>query len=383
MSVPVAGGNDLYLAARAVVADGVIAQVLAQFIQQCAAAQHRDTLAQISQGDIGAAGVQFLALHALLGNLQKVYRFHYGGVPGLTYGIQLRKLQNIVDQLDHAGSLAVDLAAEIRHILRLCNAGLNQLCIAGNAGQRGLELMADIGSKLLPHFLVVFSQNAVGVDALCKGDQFPVGHIFLNVIQILSHVQHRLYQCFGQQGCQHRSGQHQRHTAQYDGRDGGIIDGPHGLGVLCHAQHIPAGKPERVVIGLIAHSLGIADVPALAVCNGIADLRAGQMVLHGLVGGRFKQHAAVLTDQRHAQIIGHKGTQLCGVSGLLVPGAHKIGLALQPRPCLRRKGFMEYKNAQRCGEYKPQKAHQEQPVADLFFHAAQLHSSSASSSVSL
>ena len=107
------------------------------------------------------------------------------------------------------------------------------------------------------------------------------------------------------------------------------------------------------------------------------------MVLHGLVGGRFKQHAAVLTDQRHAQIIGHKGTQLRGVSGLLVPGAHKIGLALQSRPCLRRKGFMEYKNAQRCGEYKPQKAHQEQPVADLFFHAAQLHSSSASSSVSL
>ena len=243
--------------------------------------------------------------------------------------------------------------------------------------------MADIGSKLLPHFLVVFSQNAVGVDALCKGDQFPVGHIFLNVIQILSHVQHRLYQCFGQQGGQHRSSQHQRHAAQHDGRDGGIIDGPHGLGVLCHAQHIPAGKPHRIVIGLIAHSLGIADVPALAVCNGIADLRAGQMVLHGLVGGRFKQHAAVLTDQRHAQIIGHKGTQLCGVSGLLVPGAHKIGLALQPRPCLRRKGFMEYKNAQRCGEYKPQKAHQEQTVADLFFHAAQLHSSSASSSVSL
>ena len=34
----------------------------------------------------------------------------------------------------------------------------------------------------------------------------------------------------------------------------------------------------------------------------------------------------VLTDQRHAQIISHKGTQLCGVSGLLVPGAHKVCL---------------------------------------------------------
>ena len=383
MPVPAASGNNLHFAARAVVADSVVAQVLAQLIQQRAAAKHRGALAQISQGDIRAAGVQFLAFYALLDNLQKVYRFHHRGVSGLAYGIQLGKLQNIVDQLDHAGGLAVDLTAEIRHILRLCNAGLDQLCVAGNAGQRGLELVADIGGKLLPHLLVVLPQNAVRMDAFRKGNQLPIGYVFLNVIQILGHVQYWLHQSFGQQGCQHRSGQHQRHTAQYDGRDGGIIDGPHGLGVLCHAQHIPAGKPERVVIGLVAHGLGVADVPTLAVCNGIADLRAGQMVLHGLVGGRFKQHAAVLTDQRHAQIIGHKGTQLRGVSGLLVPGAHKVGLALQSRPCLRRKGFMEHKNAQRCGEYKPQKAHQEQPVADLFFHAAQLHSSSASSSVSL
>ena len=277
----------------------------------------------------------------------------------------------------------MDLAAEIRHILRFCNAGLDQLCIAGNAGQRGLELVADIGSKLLPHFLVVFPQDAVRMDALRKGNQLPVGHVFLNMIQIFGHVQHRLYQCLGQQSSQHRSGQHQRYTAQYNGRDSGVVDRPYGLGVLRHAQHVPAGKPERVVIGLVAHGLGIADVPSLAVCNGIADLRAGQMIFHRLVGGRFKQYAAVLTDQRHAQIIGHKGTQLRGVSGLLVPGAHKVALALQPRPRLRRKGFMEYKNAQRCGEYKPQKAHQEQPVADFFFHAAQLHSSSASSSVSL
>lgn len=41
VSVPVAGGDDLYLTARAVVADGVVAQILAQFIQQRAAAKHR------------------------------------------------------------------------------------------------------------------------------------------------------------------------------------------------------------------------------------------------------------------------------------------------------------------------------------------------------
>ena len=82
----------MYLAARAVVADGIVAQVLAQFIQQRAAAKHRGALAQISQRDIRAPGVQFLAFYAFLDNLQKVYRFHHGGVPGLAYGIQLGKL---------------------------------------------------------------------------------------------------------------------------------------------------------------------------------------------------------------------------------------------------------------------------------------------------
>lgn len=79
------------------------------------------------------------------------------------------KLQNIVDQLDHAGSLAAAGSCGRNPASSGFAMPVSINCIAGNAGPWGLELMADIGGKLLPHLLVVFSQNAVGVDALCKG----------------------------------------------------------------------------------------------------------------------------------------------------------------------------------------------------------------------
>ena len=69
-----------------------------------------------------------------------------------------------------------------------------------NAGQGRLQLVADVGSELLPHLLVVFPQDAVGMDALSKGDQFLVRDLILNVVQILGHVQHRLHKGAGEQG---------------------------------------------------------------------------------------------------------------------------------------------------------------------------------------
>ena len=60
----------------------------------------------------------------------------------------------------------MDLPGKIRDVFGLCNAGLNELCIAGDAGKRRFELVADIGRKLLPHLLVVLAQQAVRVDAL-------------------------------------------------------------------------------------------------------------------------------------------------------------------------------------------------------------------------
>ena len=83
MAVPGAGGDELDLAARAIVADGVVAQVLAQLIQLIPVAKYSGALAQIGQGDEGALCVQFLTFHTILGHVQQIDRFHVGLCMGL------------------------------------------------------------------------------------------------------------------------------------------------------------------------------------------------------------------------------------------------------------------------------------------------------------
>ena len=104
------------------------------------------------------------------------------------------------------------------------------------------------------------------------------------------------------------------------------------------------------------------------------------MVLHRLVRGGLKQHVAILRDERDAQIVRHKGGECFGLIHKVVTVAYELSFLFQPGPCLRCKGFVKNEDAQCSGEQQAEKSHQEQTVTDLFFHAADLHSSAASSS---
>ena len=272
------------------------------------------------------AGVQLLTLHTLLDHVQQVHDLHFRHGGGLGGVVQAGQLQDIVHQLDHPAGFAMDLLGKTGHILRLGDAGLDQFRIPGNAGQRGLELVAHIGGEILPHLLVVFPQDAVGMDALGKGDQFLVRDLILNVVQILGHVQHRLHKGAGEQGGQDRGSQHQGNAAQHDGRQGSVVDRPHRFGVLRHAQDVAAGQLHGIIIGLISHGLGITNVLADAALQRLHDLRTGKMVLHGLIGGRLKDHVAVRGDQRNAQVAGHKERKLLRLAGQIIPGTDEIAL---------------------------------------------------------
>ena len=158
MAVPGAGGDELDLAAGSIVADGVVAQVLAQLIQLIPVAKYSGALAQIGQGDEGALRVQFLTFHTILGHVQQIDRFHVGLCMGLADAVQMRQLQDVVHQLDHPAGFYMDLPAKLGHIGGFGNAGLNEFRIAGNTGQRRFQLVADVGREILPHLLVVFPQ---------------------------------------------------------------------------------------------------------------------------------------------------------------------------------------------------------------------------------
>ena len=384
MTVPGASRDDLDFSARAVVADGVVAEVLAQLIQQDAAACHRGAFAEVGQGDIGAPGVDLLALHALAGHIQQIDRFHCRRSTRLAHIVEVGELQNIVDQLYHPAGLYMDLAGKTRRILGFCNAGLDELCITGDAGQRRFQLVADIGRELLPHFLVIFPQHPVGVDALGKWDKLLVGDILLDVVEVIGHLEHRQDEALGQQSGNDGGCAHHQETAQHDGRQSGVINRPDSLRVLRHPEDVSVRQQHGVIISLIAQRLGVAAVAAHTALHGLLYLGAAQMVLHRLVGGRLKKHTAVRGDESDAQRAVHISFQLAGGVYLRTAGSHKVGFPLKGCPGLLPERLVEHKDAECSGTHQPRKSHQKQQITYFFFHAAWFHCSSSSSlSVSL
>ena len=146
------------MAARAVVADGIVAQILRKLAQLVAATAHGGGPDVVLQRYIGPAGVHRHVLGRLLDQRGQIHRGKLGhgltAVAGLG-AVQLAQLQNIADQRDHALRLFMDARRKGGHIGGLSHAGLNQLGVAGNAGQRSLQLVADVGGKLPAHRLVI------------------------------------------------------------------------------------------------------------------------------------------------------------------------------------------------------------------------------------
>ena len=157
------------------------------------------------QRHVGPAGVDRHVLGRLLDQRGQIHRGHLGhrlaAVAGLG-AVQLTQLQNVADQRDHPLCLLVDARGEGRHVGGLCHAGLDQLGIAGNARQRGFQLVADVGRELAAHRLVVLAQLAVRLDRPRQRDQFFIRHIGLDRVEMLGQMVVRPY-------CPRQSGSHQ------------------------------------------------------------------------------------------------------------------------------------------------------------------------------
>ena len=239
--------------------------------------------------------------------------------------------------------------------------------------------MADIGREILPHLLVVFPQQAIRVDALSKGDEFPVGNVFLNVLKVIRHFQNGLDKTAGQQPGNQRCGTHHQDAAQDDGGQGRVVNRPDGLRILGHTQDIAAGQQHGVIVGLVPHGLGIAAVTAYTLPHGLLDLRAGQVIFHLLVSGGFEHHTAICRNQGNAQVSVDEHGELIRRGKLLVSGRNQISLMLQRGPRLFPERFVKDEETEHGGADQTDEAHEKQPVTDFFFHALRFHSSSPSS----
>ena len=290
------------------------------------------------------------------------------------------QLDDVVHQSQHPAGLAVDLLPEGGHVLGAGEAGLDHLGVARDAGQRGLELMADVGGELLAHLFVALPHGAVGVDGVGKGDQLPVGDVLLDVVEVVGHPQHGPDQAPGQKAGQQRRAAHDDKAADQDGGQGLVVEGPDGLGVLAGAQDVAVVQQHRVVIGLVAGGGRVPDVLALAGGKRLLDLGAGEVVFHlGLlvgVGGLIEDLPAG-GDQCHPDAVRVQGLEAVRVVAVL--GGDEGGFVFQRTPGLLGKSLVKDEDADRHRHHQAEKSHQVQPAADGLLHAAGPHSSAPSS----
>ena len=309
------------MAARAVVADGIVAQILRQFAQLVAAAAHGGGSGIVLQRHVGPAGVDRHVLGRLLDQRGQIHRGHLShrlaAVAGLG-AVQLTQLQNVADQRDHPLCLLVDARGEGRHVGGLCHAGLDQLGIAGNARQRGFQLVADVGRELAAHRLVVLAQLAVRLDRPRQRDQFLIRHIGLNRVQMLGQMVDRLHHAAGQPPAEQRGSKQNQHDCAAQQRQGVGAQAPDVRDVLAHAQHLCALRQvdaHGVVVRLQLQRLALAGDARGTVRHCLLKFRAVCVV--GQVGlGRVDvavyvhdvgtelgvvQHRAVCVDEGDAQ----------------------------------------------------------------------------------
>ena len=131
--------------AGAVVFDGVLAQVKDHLIQNGGnpldpyrPAPHRQ-LHILCPGGRG---------QLIGGPPQAGHQVHRLGLFQHRILVQLRKAQNILYQLDQTLGFIVDLARKMRHVAGRYQAPAHDLGDPGNRGERGLELVGNVGAEL-------------------------------------------------------------------------------------------------------------------------------------------------------------------------------------------------------------------------------------------
>ena len=98
--------------------------------------------------------------------------------------IELRELDNVVDQRDQAIRLFVDTVRELRHILRLHQAVAHDLRIARDRRERRLQLMRNIRRELAAHIGELFLFFIALIDSLQERRQFFIDIILQRIVQI-------------------------------------------------------------------------------------------------------------------------------------------------------------------------------------------------------
>ena len=141
---------DFDKAAGAVVFDGVFAEIVNYRVEKLRNAVYDGALAAYGERNLRTLGRlrEVIGLSARDGEQIDVLALHI-----LRALVEVRKLDDVLDQRDHTLCLGLDLAEKMRNVLGLDDAVCQKLRAAGDGVQRRLQLVRDVGGELAAQLL--------------------------------------------------------------------------------------------------------------------------------------------------------------------------------------------------------------------------------------
>ncbi len=157
--------------------------------------------------------------------------------------------------------------------------GGDQLRVAADRGQGGLQLMAHIGRKFLAEPRHLQHLFVLGTDQPDKRQQLLVGRHILQMVHILGHLLDRADEGAGQASGQPHGDKEGQGGDQKSDRKGIPVYVPDTPGLLGDPDHRPVLHPFGIEKDALVQGLGSSDTCPFSVLQGLPDLRPVLMVI--------------------------------------------------------------------------------------------------------
>ena len=196
---------------------------------------------------------------------------------------------------------------ETHRILLRSHAGLDQLRIAGNGCQRGLQFMRHICTEFLPHSGIFHNVLMLFADHGHERYQFLIGLHLCTFPDILCQFLNGSHQLRGQHSGRHHAQHQQHHKDPHHHGQRLTENAVNASGILGQSQDAAISQADGIIKGGLGQGLGIPDCFTFAVPHGFLDLRTGSVIPHGhRICLIIIQYLSVTADQRQSQIRFHR-----------------------------------------------------------------------------
>ena len=259
------------------------------------------------------------------------------------------------------------------NVLLFCHAVFNQLCIAGNACQRGFQLVADISGKLPADGLIVLPQLAVRLYRVRQRDQLLIRHIGLDAVQVLRHLGDGLHQMLGNDLRQHQRQNDDKDAPGHQNGQHAVVAAPHVAGFVRQPQNASVRQAHGIIMGVVPKGCTAAHAGTSALCHSLLDLWAVGMVGQGagISSGRIVQNGAILGHKGQTQAVCILGQLLwLWVGRMLIPHRNSFHRAGKVGVKLLGKSVLEQQRCPHHAEQEGQNTHSHQSGAQQVSHAA-------------